>query len=686
MDVNGLGVLDSVKELQLQSQLIEAGVKLLVPSSSADDLLAALDKVEDLLSIVGQDPSSLIQDGLLPSMMALISDRLLRHPNTDVRISVMSCICEVLRISAPHQPYENERMKDIFRLTLAAFEKLSLFSGRCYAKALHILEIVAKVRCCIILLDIGCDSLVTKIFEVLLSTIKFNHPQAVFSYMEDIMTWLLDESDDIPLGLLKPLLASVKKENQITSPVSSWLGEKVLKNCSTKVRPYLMNAVKLMRLDINDYADIVASLCRDMPAGDNVVMVEAEAYASFVVPAEAELCGSLLHAGTSLQIDDDDSRSKDEIEQTKSMAKESVAAETLESGGEIQARTGVGIVPSSMGRESKSLVEREKDYEHSGMTGSPNSLEMPYKRKNHGKVSSLPHSLSAEESSFHLEPEKESEPSYFQPRTSHFNSTPPPISPDPSDGGKSLQRRGRSKKKGNMANHDSDLDGHFQGSDGHLRIGSSRTKHTEENPVRYSRRKKSAVKNNMERTAGVKNVVIKTEKDFHSDSEEQPLILYKLKDGRKGAEDKKALKSEVSKKPRIAKEYGEELVGSRIKVWWPMDSRFYEGVIASFDPSKKKHKVLYVDGDQEILNLKKERWFLLDDQEKKGSLTSSDAAAVRSRTRGRKRGRKSAARSALDILHIKTEIDVLAKDDEESKDEEENLRSETLTDASKSSN
>ena len=60
---------------------------------------------------MGQDPSSLIQDGLLPSMMALISDRLLRHPNTDVRISVMSCICEVLRISAPHQPYENERMK-----------------------------------------------------------------------------------------------------------------------------------------------------------------------------------------------------------------------------------------------------------------------------------------------------------------------------------------------------------------------------------------------------------------------------------------------------------------------------------------------------------------------------------------------------------------------------------------------
>ena len=32
-----------------------------------------------------------------------------------------------------------------------------------------------------------------------------------------------------------------------------------------------MNALKSMSLDINDYADIVALLCRDMPAGANVV-------------------------------------------------------------------------------------------------------------------------------------------------------------------------------------------------------------------------------------------------------------------------------------------------------------------------------------------------------------------------------------------------------------------------------
>ncbi|KAJ6388103.1 hypothetical protein OIU77_026636 [Salix suchowensis] len=58
---------------------------------------------------------------------------------------------------------------------------------------------------------------------------------------------------------------------------------------------------------------------------------------------------------------------------------------------------------------------------------------------------------------------------------------------------------------------------------------------------------------------------------------------------------------------------GEHLVGSKIKVWWPIDKRFYEGVVDSYDPIKKKHKVLYADGDEEKLNLKRQRWEFIED-------------------------------------------------------------------------
>ncbi|XP_020090102.1 sister chromatid cohesion protein PDS5 homolog A isoform X1 [Ananas comosus] len=52
----------------------------------------------------------------------------------------------------------------------------------------------------------------------------------------------------------------------------------------------------------------------------------------------------------------------------------------------------------------------------------------------------------------------------------------------------------------------------------------------------------------------------------------------------------------------------EEIVGSRIKVWWPLDKQFYEGIVQSYDAKKEKHVILYDDGDIEVLNLAKEKW------------------------------------------------------------------------------
>jgi sister-chromatid-cohesion protein PDS5 len=54
----------------------------------------------------------------------------------------------------------------------------------------------------------------------------------------------------------------------------------------------------------------------------------------------------------------------------------------------------------------------------------------------------------------------------------------------------------------------------------------------------------------------------------------------------------------------------ENLVGCGIKIWWPLDRRFYKGEVVSYDSKKKRHRVLYDDGEQEVLNLLKERWEL----------------------------------------------------------------------------
>ncbi|XP_031491838.2 LOW QUALITY PROTEIN: sister chromatid cohesion protein PDS5 homolog A-like [Nymphaea colorata] len=58
-----------------------------------------------------------------------------------------------------------------------------------------------------------------------------------------------------------------------------------------------------------------------------------------------------------------------------------------------------------------------------------------------------------------------------------------------------------------------------------------------------------------------------------------------------------------------------ELIGCRVKVWWPMDKRFYKGVVQSFDVSKKKHVIVYDDGDVETLKLEKEKWERINDDD-----------------------------------------------------------------------
>ncbi|VVB14006.1 unnamed protein product [Arabis nemorensis] len=77
----------------------------------------------------------------------------------------------------------------------------------------------------------------------------------------------------------------------------------------------------------------------------------------------------------------------------------------------------------------------------------------------------------------------------------------------------------------------------------------------------------------------------------------------------------KAKSASASGKDKVSRDYGESLVGSRIQVWWPMDRKFYKGVIESFGVSNKKHKVLYDDGDVENLNLNKERWAMIEEED-----------------------------------------------------------------------
>lgn len=51
-------------------------------------------------------------------------------------------------------------------------------------------------------------------------------------------------------------------------------------------------------------------------------------------------------------------------------------------------------------------------------------------------------------------------------------------------------------------------------------------------------------------------------------------------------------------------------LGLRVRVWWPLDQKFYTGRIIGFDELEGTHKIEYDDGDCEVLHMNKEMWEL----------------------------------------------------------------------------
>ncbi|XP_074375656.1 sister chromatid cohesion protein PDS5 homolog D-like isoform X1 [Apium graveolens] len=291
--------MSSLSSSELETKLREAGIKLLELTScvttQVQELLHILDELEGLLSKVEQAPSSPMKDALYPSMKALISSQLLKHTDIDVKVSVASCMSELTRITAPDAPYDDVQMKDIFQLTVTAFNMLSSKDTRGYSKALHILENIVKVKACLLMLDLECDGLIADMFKQFLSAIRYIPLPVVFRQMEYIMTLTLEESEEISEEVLSSLLSSVSKTNENVLSRSWRLGENVLRNCAAKVQRFLPKVVRSRNLSFKDYSVVVASICHNSPEDEHVAAVETH-------PSATQPSETIMDDGTGQKI------------------------------------------------------------------------------------------------------------------------------------------------------------------------------------------------------------------------------------------------------------------------------------------------------------------------------------------------------------------------------------------------
>ncbi|VFQ84802.1 unnamed protein product [Cuscuta campestris] len=250
---------------ELEEQLREAGNKLLKPPPAVEELLPLLDEAVTFLTKVEQSPAKSVHDALSPLVKALVEDVLLKHSNVDVKVALASCLSEITRITAPDAPYDDDKMKAIFELIVSSFENLYDESSRSFNKRVMIIETVCKVRLCVVMLDLECDELISRMFQYFLKAIREYHPDHIFSSMESIMIIVLEESEEISMDLVTNLLASVKKENKDIKPTGKRLAESVITKCAVRLKPYFKHAVKSQSLSLDEYSNVVTSVMQGTP-------------------------------------------------------------------------------------------------------------------------------------------------------------------------------------------------------------------------------------------------------------------------------------------------------------------------------------------------------------------------------------------------------------------------------------
>ncbi|KAL8201105.1 hypothetical protein R6Q57_012444 [Mikania cordata] len=741
-------------EHEIRLQLKEAGRLLSSPPATIDELLHILDQLGKILSMVDQSPNDLMQEALKQPMKALVDASLLEHSRMDVKVLVAFCLCEITRITAPDAPYSDEEMKCIFQCIVSSIEDLSDKSCQYYAKRVSIVETISKVRSCVIMLDLECDDLIVQLFEHFLNSVRDHHLGNLFLLMVNIMTLVLEESEEISVDMLKPLLASIKNNNEGILPVARKLGERVIKKSENKLRPYLNKALTTLGDSLVDYSRVLTSICEgatdfvehndesasvqpkvvnttptnvssDHAAQVNGEMViedegDAKKPEGAVDPSSINLTSKLdpnnsaaeKSINVELKCDTTTKSAKPLVSNTilgENRAFETVVSDHKpvenvsanapsqsvsqqdEPQNKIQIKKGIrskkkGPIqadPSSTvavltkvnegmsdpdmrspkrarkktqkAEESNPLVPTGSDVETSKNLGKgtgDDSLPKAAKRsgKKAGGGGSVAKKLKLSGKKVSESKKSKQGDSEVKPAKRSLkkdNETDSDAKPLKQSGKKRQKSKVISKPSEDIANKDEETDSDMTP----LKMPENKEKETDsvktphnlsENeddeetdsdniPLKFAARKgnkssssvvKSSLKskNSKKQGRGKDIEEVDQTKSLSEDDDGMNVsiksVLQKATKGKGNTEE--ALSTGLKRKRSITKskatetmKYDDSLIGQKVKVWWPHDKMYYEGVVESFDSAMKKHTVLYLDGDQETLNLRKEKWEIL---------------------------------------------------------------------------
>ena len=156
-------------------------------------------------------------------MLALIQPKFLEEPCEGVTLPVAACLTNIMKLTAPIAPYNDDVMRRIMRLIVETFQDLDNSARSAFGKKLEILWSMSTIKTYVIMFDLECDDLILQMFQCFFS-IRRHHPDTVIAHMQSILSSCMRDHETIGRELQTRLL-SVWRREQLVSPAAYELAQ-----------------------------------------------------------------------------------------------------------------------------------------------------------------------------------------------------------------------------------------------------------------------------------------------------------------------------------------------------------------------------------------------------------------------------------------------------------------------------
>ncbi|KAI8925749.1 armadillo-type protein [Entophlyctis helioformis] len=169
----------------------------------------------------------------------LVSKSLLHHKDKGVRILTACCLAELLRLNAPHVPFDVPSFRAVFELFFQLIPGVTDSKHAYFALSYELLECLNAAKSFTLVSKLNADELVVAFFDNIFKAVRQDMSQSVIVCLLDLLQQVIEDSQYLHHDIIDILLAQLSPSQKAASPTAHQIACELCQASADKLQRYV---------------------------------------------------------------------------------------------------------------------------------------------------------------------------------------------------------------------------------------------------------------------------------------------------------------------------------------------------------------------------------------------------------------------------------------------------------------